>query len=294
MTDTYSTDENTLLVIAAPGLLANDVDVDLPNDSITAVPGVLVSALGAIVTINADGSMSYNSSAVTSIQQLTTGQSIQDSFTYTIQDNSLTTSNTGTVIMNVAGVNDAPTAVDDNYTVGVGQSQFLDVLANDFDVDSPINPSTITVTSLPAFGTVVVNQTGVIEYTPGGGFRGIDSFRYTVRDSSGNVSNEALVSIVVNNAPIAQDDSASTIKNTPVDINVLANDSDLDGSLNLGSVQVVLELFHRVVLQRFYQTAEFPLYACDRLRRTGEFLVCSFRRHRFGFQRSQCFSADSE
>ncbi len=45
-------------------------------------------------------------------------------------------------------------------------------------------PASIVITSLPAFGTVVVNQTGVVQYTPGGGFRGNDSFRYTVRDTA--------------------------------------------------------------------------------------------------------------
>ncbi len=238
--DTLNTNENTLLTLAAPGLLANDTDVDLPNDVLTAVPGIFQSALGAKVTINANGSITYDSSLVDSIQQLTTGQSVQDTFVYKIKDSAGVESIAATVSVNVAGVNDAPTARDDAYNINVGQSQFLDVLANDSDIDSPINPATISVTSLPAFGTVLINQTGVIQYTPGGGFRGIDSFRYTVRDTAGNVSNEALVTVTVNNRPVANPDTAITFKNQSIDINVLANDSDLDGSLNPASVQIVL------------------------------------------------------
>lgn len=238
--DTLSTNENVVLTVPAPGLLQNDTDVDLPNDVISAVPVTIQSTLGAQVKINADGSITYDPSLVSSIQQLTTGQSVQDSFVYKIKDVAGLESIAATVTVNVAGVNDAPTAVNDSYTVGVGQSQFLDVLLNDSDVDSQINAATITVTSLPAFGTVVVNQTGVIQYTPGGGFRGVDTFRYTVQDTAGNVSNEAVVTVTVNNRPIAVPDTVSTVKNKEIDINVLANDSDLDGTLNPATVQIVV------------------------------------------------------
>jgi VCBS repeat-containing protein len=238
--DTINANENTLLTLPAPGLLANDTDVDLPNDVLTAVAGNIQSSLGAKVTINANGSITYDASLVNSIQQMTTGQSVQDTFVYKIKDASGVESVPATVTVNVAGVNDAPIAVNDTYTVGVGQSQFLDVLINDSDIDSPIDAASIRVTSLPAFGTVVVNQTGVIQYSSGGGFRGVDTFRYTVRDGAGNVSNEAQVTVTVNNRPIANPDTATTFKNQPIDINVLANDSDLDGTLNPASVQIVV------------------------------------------------------
>ena len=238
--DIFNTNENSILTLSAPGVLSNDSDVDLPGDQINAIPAVIKSALGADVTVNADGSIVYNPSLVAAIQQLTTGQNVQDTFVYKIKDSFGLESIAATVTVNVAGVNDAPTATNDSYTVGLGQSQLLDVLVNDFDVDSAINAASISVTSLPAFGSVVVNQTGVVQYTPGGGFRGTDTFRYTVRDTAGNVSNEAIVTVTVNSRPIANDDAAFTYKNESVDINVLANDVDSDGTLAAGSVQVVL------------------------------------------------------
>ncbi len=179
--DTYNTNENTTLTINAPGLLANDTDVD--GNQLTAIAGSLLSARGAAVTINANGSIVYDPSAVASLQQLSTGANAVDTFVYRITDGT-EQSLEATVTINVAGVNDAPVAVNDSFNVALGQSQLLDVLLNDFDVDSSIDSASIVVTSLPAFGSVVVNQTGVVQYTPGGGFRGNDSFRYTVRDTA--------------------------------------------------------------------------------------------------------------
>jgi hypothetical protein len=74
----------------------------------------------------------------------------------------------------------------------------VDVLANDADADGDIDPTTVQVTSYPGSGTVVVDAvTGAIEYTHDGSATTTDSFRYTVADSTGNVSNEATVSVSV-------------------------------------------------------------------------------------------------
>ena len=239
VTDNYSTDENSLLSVAGPGLLSNDTDVDLPQDSLSVIAATTTSSLGAVVVISPDGSFSYDPSDVTAIQQLTSNQSVLDTFTYQIEDSTGTLSAPGTVSVNVAGVDDAPIAVDDTFSMGVGQSRLLDVLSNDSDIDTTIDPRTIAITSIPIGGTAEVNQTGVIEYTSDPGFRGVTTFTYTVRDAAGNVSNEATVTITVNNAPVATNDSTFTFKNQSVDIPVLNNDSDPDGSLDPSTVEVV-------------------------------------------------------
>lgn len=236
--DSYSTTEDGILNIAANGVLANDTDVDMPLDSLSVVAGTIVSDSGADVTLNADGSLVYDATSVASFQQLQTGQSIFDRFVYQIQDASGTTSQNATVTIRVDGQNDAPVAADDAFSVGVGQSLDLTVLTNDSDVDSTIDPRTIQVTASPAFGSAVVNAVGVVRYTPDSGFRGVDTFRYTVLDSSGLVSNEAIVTVTVNSAPVAGNDNAITFKNEPIDINVAGNDSDLDGSIDLSSVNI--------------------------------------------------------
>ncbi len=231
--------ENSVLVVPAPGLLVNDTDADGAADQVSAVAATLTSEQGATVTINADGSVSYDPRNVAALQRLTTGQSVTDRFVYQVRDLSGAVSTQATVSVVINGIDDAPVAVNDLFTVPVGQSQLLDILANDTDIDTQVDPRTIVITSLPAFGSVVVNATGVISYTPGVGFRGIDNFGYTVKDIAGNLSNEASVSVVVNNVPRASNDIASTIRNTPVTINVLANDSDLDGTINPSTVEIV-------------------------------------------------------
>ncbi|MCR9295207.1 MAG: Ig-like domain-containing protein, partial [bacterium] len=238
--DGYNTNENVVLGIGAPGLLVNDTDVDLPDDALSAIPVTTTSELGAVVVISADGSFSYDPTKVDAIQRLTDGQSVSDSFQYQIRDLAGALSNFATVTINVAGIDDPPVAVDDTYSVGIGQALSLDVLANDFDIDSTIDRTSIEVVTLPIFGTFDVQPDGTILYTASPGSRGVDVLGYTVKDAAGNVSNEASVTITINNAPVAVDDSAFTVKNAPVDINVLANDSDVDGFLDPSTVTVVV------------------------------------------------------
>jgi hypothetical protein len=72
-TDTYSTDENTLLIEPAPGVLGNDTDTD--GDTLSAV--LVSSPSHGTVTLNADGSFTYTPAA---------GYSGPDSFTYKAGD----------------------------------------------------------------------------------------------------------------------------------------------------------------------------------------------------------------
>lgn len=236
--DNYSTNEDSVLNVPAPGIKANDTDVDLPDDAFEVVAGNFISDMGAKVTLNADGSLTYDPTGVLVFQQLNQGQTISDTFVYKVRDLAGALSNEATVTIAINGVNDAPVAVNDSYSVGVGQARNLDVLANDTDVDSTIDPRTIVITSRPGFGTATISPTGIITYTPEVGFRGNDSFRYTVKDTTGTVSNEAEVLLIVNSAPVAAADSAFTFKGDPVTINVLSNDFDGDGSLDTSSVRI--------------------------------------------------------
>lgn len=238
--NSYGTDENTVLSVSAPGVLVNDTDVDLPDDELFVVAGSIQSTFGASVVLNADGSFTYDPRSVLSIQRMTTGQSIIDTFVYRVRDRAGAESNQATVSITVTGIDDPPVAMDDFYSVGVGQTAALTVLANDTDVDSLINPASIQLTRLPIFGSAIILPSGIIQYTAGPGFVGMDTFGYTVRDMAGNVSNEALVTVTINDPPVANDDVAFTYKNEPVIINVLSNDTDPDGSLDPSSVEVIL------------------------------------------------------
>src|SRR5262249_1508443 len=106
--DSYSVDEDVVLTIAAPGILSNDADAD--GDALTAL---LVSgpSHGAL-SLNADGSFSYTSSA---------NYNGNDSFTYKANDGQAN-SNVATVAITVNAVNDAPVAVNDSYNVNEDQT----------------------------------------------------------------------------------------------------------------------------------------------------------------------------
>jgi hypothetical protein len=78
---------------------------------------------------------------------------------------------------------------------------------------------------------VSCTSAGVCTYNPPAGFNGTDIFAYTASDGKGSTDTATVTVIVnlVNNPPVAVDDSATTDEDTPVDVNVLANDSDPDG-----------------------------------------------------------------
>ena len=236
--DRYSTGEDTVLSISAPGILSNDRDVDLPNDTLTVNNSQTTSTLGALVNVLPNGQFTYDSRNAAQLQRLVDGETAIDTFTYTVRDVLGSVSNLATVTITVSGSNDTPIAVDDNLSVPFGQSQLLNVLANDRDPDTSIDPRTVEIGQLAAHGTATAQSTGRIDYRPVAGFRGIDTFTYRVRDSLGALSNEARVTVTINTPPIAVADFARTNVSTPIVIDVLRNDSDEDGTLNRSSVVV--------------------------------------------------------
>ncbi|EJL6388386.1 tandem-95 repeat protein, partial [Vibrio parahaemolyticus] len=92
----------------------------------------------------------------------------------------------------------------------------------------------------PANGTVSVNPDGSVTYTPNDNYVGKDTFTYVV--TSGGVSESTAVEVnvtPVNDAPVAKDDIATTQEDTAVTIDVLPNDTDVDGDkLSIQSASV--------------------------------------------------------
>ena len=122
-----------------------------------------------------------------------------------------------------------PDAKDDTASVNEDNSVTIPVLANDTDPET--DALTVTGASDGANGTTVVNPDGTITYTPDPDFNGTDSFTYTVSDGNGG-TDTATVNVTinaVNDAPLAQDDTATTDFESDVTIPVLGNDTDVDG-----------------------------------------------------------------
>jgi len=92
----------------------------------------------------------------------------------------------------------APVAKEDEYKVFKNQLSYLDVLANDYD-DKQLALDSIVIVSPPSHGRATVRADGIVEYLPDSGYHESDRFYYTVKDSDGQVSNQAKVNIEVLN-----------------------------------------------------------------------------------------------
>ncbi len=68
------------------------------------------------------------------------------------------------------------------------------MLANDSDPDG--DPLTVTATTRPAHGSVVINADRTVTYTPSARFQGTDTFRYTASDGRG-ATTTATVTVTV-------------------------------------------------------------------------------------------------
>ncbi|WP_157632649.1 tandem-95 repeat protein, partial [Cochleicola gelatinilyticus] len=243
--DTNSTLEDTPLVVdAASGLLSNDTDPNVEDMlSVTAfevngtsyVPGTTVSLTEGDLTINDDGSYTfipaenYNGPVPEVLYTISDGNGGED---------------TSTLNINVTPVNDGPVVEDDAITTTEDTPAVIDVTNNDTDIDGNIDPTTVTIVTAPTNGTVIVDPvTGEVTYTPNPDFSGTDTFEYEVCDNGVPViCDTATVTVTVdpvNDGPEATDDIATTNEDTPIDIDVTANDTDLDGTIDPTTVTIV-------------------------------------------------------
>jgi len=138
--------------------------------------------------------------------------------------------------------NSAPDATADGFSTDEDMTLNVaapGVLGNDTDPDS--DPLTAVLDSGPSnAASFTLNANGSFDYTPASDFNGTDSFSYRASDGQAN-SAAATVTLTVNavnDAPIVQDDAATTDEDVQVDIDVLANDSDVDGNLDPATVNV--------------------------------------------------------
>ena len=228
--------EDATFTIQTSTLLANDTDVD--TGDVLTITSVTNSAKGAAVTLNGNGTISYNPTGSSQLQALAEGATTTDTFTYTISDGHGGTS-TATVTLTVTGKNDAPVAVNDSYSVNEDNTlaALLSVLNNDTDVDTGANKTAILVSG-PSHGALTLNTDGTFTYTPNANYNGTDSFTYRANDGLAD-SNTATVNITinpVNDAPVTVADSivvaeggtATTLVGGAT--SVLANDTDVENN----------------------------------------------------------------
>jgi CshA-type fibril repeat protein len=168
-----------------------------------------------------------------------------DTFSYTIENGNGST-DTAIVAIEVTelGANPRATAAGDAASTPHNVPIAISVLTND-TYPTP-DPLTITVLTNGAHGTVQVDDKGtpgdptddVVIYTPDAGFIGYDTFTYTIVDVNGGRTAAAVTVAITNAAPIAQDDSVTTLTDTPVTVRVTDNDSDADGLVDASTVNL--------------------------------------------------------
>jgi Bacterial Ig domain/Cadherin-like domain/CARDB/FG-GAP-like repeat/SdrD B-like domain len=216
--DTYATDEDTPLVIAAAGVLANDIDAEL--DALTAT--VVTVPVNGTLTLNADGSFTYTPNA---------NFNGSDSFTYKGNDGALD-SDVVMVTLTVNAVNDVPVA--DNLALITDEDKAVKGSVTATDVEG--DPLTFTLVNGPDHGNLSFNDKGAFTYTPNANYNGSDRFTYSANDDDD--SNVATVSITVkpvNDAPVAADDGPYlVVKGSQLIVSatngVLHNDTDLENN----------------------------------------------------------------
>jgi VCBS repeat-containing protein len=215
--DYYTTAEETILNITAPGVLTNDTDPD--DDPLTAV--IITDVTNGTLTLHTNGSFTYtpdiNFNGI-------------DTFTYKAND-TINESNTATVYITVTAVNDPPVANDDFIIVDEDSvNNQMDVLLNDVDIDT--DELNITGVSTPSYGNVTYTP-NYIFYTPNLNYNGPDQFNYTITDNNGG-TDTAIVNITItpqNDAPYVPSNPAPHEGQTDVKVNEQLSwtGGDLDG-----------------------------------------------------------------
>ncbi|HEU0035747.1 MAG TPA: Ig-like domain-containing protein [Kofleriaceae bacterium] len=222
--DSATTTEDTAIDLA--NLLGNDVDVDGPGLSITAV----ANATNGSVTLNGN----------TATFTPTANFAGTASFEYTVSDGTLT--DTALVTITVTATNDAPVAADDTATTDEDTALAIataTLLGNDTDLEG--DTLTITAVANPTNGAVSLAGT-TVTFTPSPDFAGTASFDYTVSDGTATDVGRVTITVnPINDAPVAANDTATVQADTSIDLataTLLANDADVDGdTLTITAVQ---------------------------------------------------------
>jgi gliding motility-associated-like protein len=242
--DNAATNKNNSVTI---NVTQNDSD---PDGSIDVTKVDLSPTLSGIQTTanTQQGSYSVNNQGIVTYTPANnfTGVAAQE---YVVADNVGAWSNVATITITVQNVNSPPVAADDTGATSENTSVMLNVVSNDTDSDGNIdatkvdlNPSVDGIQNSHdvSGGSFTVNNLGIVTFTPKKDFSGSATTNYTVSDNNGAVSNVAKITIAVQpyNAPVANEDRATTRENTKVDINVVANDTDSDGTIDATTVDL--------------------------------------------------------
>ncbi|MBF0271157.1 MAG: DUF4347 domain-containing protein [Magnetococcales bacterium] len=225
------------------------------------VAGTVGSALSGsygALTVLADGSFTYVvDDANSMVNALQSGQSVSDSFNYTLSDGSLT--DIATLTVTIQGANDTPLGSNDTATAietgsSAGSNATGNLLTNDSDPESS-TLSAVATTLTGTYGTLTISSSGAYVYVVDDANSTVnalqssqsvsDAFTYTLSD--GSLTSTATLTVTIqgaNDTPLGSNDTATAIETgssagSSATGNLLTNDSDPE-SATLSAVATTL------------------------------------------------------
>ena len=208
-----------------------NVDV-LINDKGLEDGGIVVSSVtnptnGSII-VNADNTITYTPN---------TDYLGNDTFEYRVADKD-GDADTAMVTIHVKLTNDVPVAINDTAKTYMSTPIRINILSNDKGLSDGVD--SVWIYAQPLNGNVVVNADKTITYTPANWYIGVDSLKYLVQDTDGDYGIATVIISIdnkPNRIPVAVADRRATVINTPVNVDVLINDTGLeDGGITVSSV----------------------------------------------------------
>lgn len=267
--DSASITEDAIPNTVTANVLTNDTDAD--GDTLAVTNGGTFTLQYGTLTINANGSSTYTlDNSNPAVNALNNGQSLTDTFTYTVSDGHGGTA-TSALTITIDGTTDAAHLVATPDTATIKEDALPNpisgnVLTNDADIDGHTLSVSNNGTYVLGHGVLVINANGSYAFTLDNSNPAVnalnngqsltDAFAYTVSDGHGNGTSSTLTITITgttdNRAPVTTADTNSVKEDTapnPVTGNVLVNDSDPDGdtlsvtnggtfTLNYGTLQI--------------------------------------------------------
>ncbi|WP_417386550.1 Ig-like domain-containing protein [Gimesia sp.] len=236
--DTINTDEDTPVIdgnvfSANPTTADSDLDssdsftVTKVNGSPLKVGNQITLVSGALLTVNADGTFTYDPNGA--FESLAATETDTDSFTYTITDQNGAT-DTATVTIEIAGVNDAPVATDEAAALLPATNDTIEILLDEtgthFDGDSdgiPGGAYDFFFVASDATNTIYVDKTN-----PAVGNGTLGNAYSTISEALNNVTASTQVIRILGNGGTdgdlrTTDDSDNYLIGYDDDFNVLAD-----------------------------------------------------------------------
>ncbi|QNJ24252.1 putative cadherin domain-containing protein [Synechococcus sp. MIT S9220] len=276
---------STVATPTQTNLLANDTDPESHTLSITSfragneqesnvefAAGATLTGTYGQMTIESNGTYSYIAQE-TAAQKLLEGETATETFTYKITDSQSTDEgiDTGEITITITGINDSPTAINDDADVNEDSSKLFDshqgILKNDTDIDGDklfiksiktgeetsggsFSREAIGSELKGTYGSLIVNSDGSYRFTANNadkldaGDKEIDNFSYTLTDLANEDSANIKIQVTgVNDAPtlssitrgtVTDQENSTSISSTNLTGQLIASDPDESAVLEYG------------------------------------------------------------